>query len=98
MKIYVCWDERPKHPILGDHACGLAHKALVDAGYDPDVVRARGWTVLPQFLNNSTGRREVRELSGGNDEVPALVLDDGKFIQGSKEIIEWAGANPAASA
>ena len=27
--------------------------------------------------------------------VPALVLDDGNVIQGSKEIIAWAESNPA---
>jgi len=96
MKLYVCWDTRTHHPIFGDHPCGLAHEALVDAGYEPEVVKARGWAVLPDLLNNSAGRREVRELSGGNDEVPAVVLDSGEFIQGSAEIIEWAGANPAA--
>jgi hypothetical protein len=26
------------------------------------------------------------------------VLDDGTFIQGTKKIIDWARANPAASA
>lgn len=98
MKLYVCWDTSPSHPIIGSHPCGQAHEALVDAGHDPEVVKARGWAALPQFLNNSRGRREVRELSGGNDEVPALVLDSGEFIQGTKEIIAWAAANPAATA
>jgi hypothetical protein len=95
MKLYVCWDTRPSHPVIGRHPCGIAHKALVDAGYEPEVVHARGWTKLPDFLNNSRGRREVRELSGGNDEVPALVLDSGEFIQGTRRIIDWAKANPA---
>ena len=97
MKIYVCWTTAPK---LGphEHPCGMAHEALVEAGYDPEVVKARGWAKLPDFMNNSPGRRAVRELSGGNDEVPALVLDSGEFIQGTREIIEWAEAHPATPA
>ena len=27
--------------------------------------------------------------------VPTLVLDDGSVIDGSKEIVAWAGSNPA---
>ncbi len=60
------------------------------------MVKARGWAALPRFLNNSEARQQVRELSGGNDEVPALVLDSGELIQGSGEIIDWAATNPAA--
>ena len=97
MKIYVCWDTRAHYPIVGEHHCGVAYEALVEAGYEPEVVKARGWTKLPDFLNNSAGRREVRELSGGNDEVPAVVLDSGEFIQGTREIVDWAEAHPAAS-
>jgi hypothetical protein len=29
--------------------------------------------------------------------VPVLVTDDDQVIQGSKEIVEWAKANPAAA-
>ncbi len=98
MRLFVCWDTRAHHPLLGDHPCGQAYEALIEAGYEPEVVKARGWAALPDFLNNSAGRREVRELSGGNDEVPAVVLDSGEFIQGSDEIVGWAAANPASSA
>lgn len=98
MKLYVCWDARPSHPIIGSHPCGQAHEALVEAGHDPEVAKAYGWAPLPDLLNQTPGRRRVRELSGGNDEVPALLLDDGTFIQGSREIIEWAEANPAGAA
>lgn len=98
MKLYVCWDTRPKHPIIGSHPCGIAHEALIAAGHRPEVVKAYGWAPLPDVLNSTSGRRQVRELSGGNDEVPALVLDSGEFIQGTREIVDWAKANPAASA
>ncbi len=76
----------------------MAHKAVTDAGYRPEVVKARGWAALPRFLNSSDGRQQVRELSGISDEVPALVLDSGELIHGSQEIIDWAAANPAAAA
>jgi len=95
MKIYVCWDTRAEHPVLGEHVCGKAYEAVKAAGYDPEVTKARGWTKLPEFLNNSSGRREVRELTGGNDEVPVLVTDSGDVIQGSQKIIDWAAATPA---
>jgi len=97
MKLYVCWFTAPK---VGprDHPCGVAYHALIDAGHDPEVVYAHGWGLLPDFLNRTAGRREVRELSGGSDWVPALVLESGDFIQGSKEIVAWAEANPAGAA
>lgn len=98
MKLYVCWDTSPSHPVIGKHPCGIAHRALVEAGHHPEVVKAYGWAKLPAFLNATSGRREVRELSGGNDEVPALVTDDGGFVQGTREIVAWAKANPAAGA
>ncbi len=93
MKLYVCWTtlDTPLYP----HHCGKAHTALAEAGYEPEIVHARGWTKLPQALNNSPGRQEVRERSGGNDEVPALVTDSDEFIQGTRKIIEWAKAHPA---
>jgi hypothetical protein len=94
MKVYVCWDEKPAHPIVGAHPCGVAAKAVKDAGHDPEIVKAYGWAKLPAALNRTTGRREVRELTG-RDEVPVLVLDDGTAIAGSREIVAWAKANPA---
>ena len=43
------------------------------------------------------GRREVKQLTGSY-WVPALVTDDGTVIHGSREIIDWAVANPATGA
>lgn len=94
MKLYVCWDKRPAHPVIGDHPCGQAYEAVKGAGHDPDVVRAYGWKALPEFLNMTPGRREVKRLTGKLD-VPVLVTDDDQVIQGSQEIIAWAEANPA---
>ena len=50
MKLYVCWFTAPK---VGPrpHPCGQAHDALKAAGYDFEVVYARGWGILPDFLN-----------------------------------------------
>ena len=53
-----------------------------------------GLAPLPGIFNNTTGRREVQELTG-NRWVPTLLLDDGTVIDGSHEIVEWARANPA---
>jgi hypothetical protein len=97
MRIYVCWDNRPKHPIIGEHPCGVAYEAVAEAGWEPEVVRAYGWAKLPKALNFTSGRREVRELTG-KDEVPVLVLDDGEVVAGTEEIVAWAQANPAAAA
>jgi hypothetical protein len=96
MRVYVCWDTNAKHQLLGNHPCGIAYHAVVDAGYDPEVVKSYGWAKLPP-LNFTAGRREVRALTG-SDEVPVLVLDDGDYIAGSDEIVSWAAANPAPTA
>lgn len=90
MKLYVCWTARD-HP--GGHACARAHEALKQAGHDPEVVKARGWGALPDFLQTSA-RRRVEEATG-EKWVPALELDDGKWVAGSKQIVAWAEAHPA---
>jgi hypothetical protein len=94
MLLYVCWDTRLKHPVLGDHPCGIAHKALVDAGHDPEVKLAFGWNKLPSIFNQTSGRRAAKELTGSID-VPVLALDDGEIVSGSEQIVFWAEANPA---
>ena len=90
MKLYVCYGTFPT-PRPGGHPCGNAHKALRDAGHDPEVVRTYGFGLLPDALNGPR-RAEVKRLSG-NPWVPTLVLDDGTVIDGSKQIVAWAGAN-----
>lgn len=94
MKLYVCWDAKPKHTVLGAHPCGRAHEALVETGHDPEVVLSYGWAKLPGFLNRTRGRRDAQELTG-SQEVPVTALDDGVAIGGSKQIMAWAKANPA---
>lgn len=92
MKLYVCYGtfKTPAH----EHPCHTALMALREAGHDPEVVRAYGFGPLPNALNFTSGRREVRRLTGQN-WVPVLVTDDGTAINNSKKIIAWAKANPA---
>jgi len=94
MKIYVCYGTWKPAPRPGGHPCGVAYHALKDAGYDPEVKKSYGAAVLPDALNNTSGRKEVRELTG-KSWVPVMVADDGSVVQGSKEIKAWAEANPA---
>jgi len=93
MKLYVCWGTFPT-PRPGGHPCANAHHALKDAGHDPEVIKSYGWAVLPKFLNETPGRKEVERLTGQR-WVPVLVADDGDIVQGSHEIIAWAKAHPA---
>ena len=90
MRLYVCWGTWTQT----GHPCGRAYEALRDAGHDPEVSRAYGWGRLPDVLNMTPGRRAVRRLTG-NGWVPTLVLDDGTVVDGSREIVAWARANPA---
>jgi hypothetical protein len=97
MKLYVCYGTWKPAPRPGGHPCGTAYHALKDAGYEPDVELTYGLGILPGFMNDlSPGRREVKRLTG-NHWVPALVLDSGGVIQGSREIAEWARSHPAAA-
>ena len=99
MKLYVCWGTFPvPWPRKGDtwrpsgHPCKKAHDALKDAGHAPDVVKVFGLAPLPDI---TPGRREVRRLTG-QSSVPVLVLDSGEVIRDSRNIVDWARANPAA--
>jgi hypothetical protein len=93
MKLYVCWGTFST-PRPGGHPCANAYRALRDAGHDPEVIRSYGFAPLPALLNQTSGRREVQQLTG-NRWVPTLVLDDGAVIDTSQKIVEWAGANQA---
>ena len=93
MKLYVCWGTFGT-PRPGGHPCANAHEALTNAGHEPQVVRSYGFGGLPDFLNLTPGRREVKRLTGST-WVPVLVTDDDEVIQGSKEIAAWSKANPA---
>jgi hypothetical protein len=94
MKLYVCYGTFTGGPRPGGHPCGNAHKALKDAGHDPEVIRSYGLGILPDIFNRTRGRQEVKKLTG-NVMVPVLVTDEGEPIQGSDKIIDWARAHPA---
>lgn len=94
MELYVCWNVSPG-PGKGRHPCGIAHRALVQAGHRPEVIKARGLGALPDVVFNRTaGRRAVRELTGSTT-VPVLVTDEGEVVAESARIAGWAAANPA---
>ena len=95
MKLYVCFGTFPV-PRPGGHPCRNAYVALREAGHDPEVIRSYGFGALPDALNATPGRRRVRELTG-KSWVPVLEFDDGTAIGGTKEIVAWATAHPAAA-
>ena len=89
MRLIVCYTTAATR----GHPCGVAYHALVDAGHAPEVQRGYGWNVLPDALNVSSGRREAKRRTGKVD-LPVLILDDDSTVAGSREIVEWAAANP----
>jgi hypothetical protein len=93
MRLYICYGLFPS-PRPGGHPCRNAHRALRDAGHDPEVVRSYGLGLLPDAFNATRGRTRARELTG-ESWVPVLELDDGTGIGGSQAIVDWAKANPA---
>ena len=101
MELYVCWGTFPVpwprrnaswHPDA--HPCKRAHDALKEAGHSPAVKRVYSFGFLPDVTR---GRREIRQLTG-QSYVPVLVLDDGKRIADSDNIVAWAKDNPGGGA
>jgi len=93
MRLIVCWSTGGG----GHHACGAAHSALKQAGYDPEVDKAYSTRLVPDALQLTAGRKEAIQRTGKSD-VPVLILDDDTTVAGSKAIIAWARANPAGQA
>ena len=93
MDLYICYGTF-QTPRPGGHPCANAYEALRDAGHEPELIKSYGWGALPDALNATAGRREVKRLTG-KTWVPALVTDTGEVVQGSQEIADWARANPA---
>ncbi len=94
MKLYVCWGTFWT-PRPGGHPCHTAHQALLEAGYDPEVIRVHGLGIGPKAVRVTTpGRREVEELTG-SPTVPVLVTDSGEVVSESRRIRDWAKRNPA---
>jgi hypothetical protein len=96
MKLYVCYGLFGS-PRPGGHPCKNAHDALVESGHRPEVVKSYGLGILPDVpFNQTAGRRRAKELTG-DSMVPVLELDDGTAVGGSKDIVAWARAHPAAA-
>ncbi len=94
MKLYVCWGTF-REPLHG-HSCRVAHRALLAAGHNPEVIKVRGLGVGPRPLQWTTaGRREVERISGQR-VVPVLLTDEGEAVVESAAIVAWAAAHPAA--
>ena len=93
MKLYICWGTFSS-PRPGGHPCKNAHDALKEAGYEPEVVKSYGLAILPDFMNQTSGRKEVKRLTGST-WVPTLVTEADEVIQGSDKIAAWAKKNPA---
>jgi glutathione S-transferase len=92
--LYTC--EQKKRLPGALHPCARAAKALDDAGYTYELRTVKGYRLMPWTRGSrDDDRAEVRELSGTN-EVPVLVLDDGKVISDSAAIARWAREHPAA--
>ncbi len=99
MVLYTCGAEKSGGALPGPlaHPCGRAAKALDDAGHDYELKTVGGYRMMPwTWRTRSRDRAEIKRLSG-QQQVPILVLDDGKVISGSGEIAEWATANEPAA-
>jgi len=96
VKLYVCWGTFTTAPRPGGHPCGNAYRALKEAGHDPEVVKSYGLAILPDFMNQTEGRREAKRLTG-KTTVPVLVTDDDEVVADSKNIIAWAKEHPASA-
>ncbi|MCB0863518.1 MAG: glutathione S-transferase domain-containing protein [Solirubrobacterales bacterium] len=87
MKLYVCWGTFDV-PGSNEHPCKAACDALVQADHEPEVIKTHSSGYLPRLLQTPSRKRV--EDGTGSKWVPALELDDGEWISGSKEIIAWA--------
>lgn len=94
MLLYTCGMGRhgATTPII-KHPCGLAAKALTDAGHAFELKTVPGYKNIP-FSTPKHARDEIEAISGQR-LVPVLVVGDGTVVSGSAEIVAWAEANPA---
>lgn len=92
LTLYVCHVDDGGPP---PHACRRAQRALRDAGHDFEkIVFGKG---IPFGLFTKGKRPELKAMSG-QEQLPVLKLPDGSTVNGSKQIIAWAGANTPAAA
>ena len=95
MKLYICYGTFTAAPRPGGHPCGRAYHALKEAGHDPEVIKSYGLGIFPGIFNRTSGRREVKRLTGSY-MVPVLVTDGGEVISDSSNIVAWAEQHSAA--
>ena len=92
MKLFTC--RAAKHggdtPLI-KHPCGVAAKALDEAGYRYEMEIVGGFKNLPF---SRRGRRDRIVKLTGQKDVPVLLLDDGTAVQGSSNIVRWASSHP----
>lgn len=88
VKLYVC--RTTSGPDL--HPCAKAYRALIIAGYEPEVEIVKGTGRLPRVfdpITRTAGRAKVEKLTG-DIRVPALEIEDGSGIAGCQLIIDWS--------
>jgi glutathione S-transferase len=92
LRLYTC--PAGKHGAgapLVKHPCGVAAKALDEAGHQYELQGVGGFKHVPF---SRRGRRDEIVAMTGQEDVPVLLLDDGTTVQGSRRIVEWVAANP----
>jgi glutaredoxin len=91
--LYTCGYKKSLPPSL--HPCARAAKALDDAGYEYEIRDLPGYRLVPwTWGRRKRGREKVKELTG-QISVPVLVLNEGRSVVGSGQIVDWARAHPA---
>ena len=94
MILYTC-AQQDKYGSIG-HPCGRAADALDDAGYEYEIRELPGYRLVPwTWGQRRHSRDEVKELTG-QVNLPVLLLDEGKAVYPSGEIVKWAKAHPHA--
>jgi hypothetical protein len=88
--LYTC-NQRDRAAAV--HPCGKAAKALRDAGHAFEIETVGGYKALG--FTRRGKRDRIRELTGQED-VPVFVDDGGAVVHGTKTIVAWAKAHPAA--
>ena len=90
MKLYTCpAGKRGATTPLIKHPCGLAAKALDDAGLTYEHETVGGFKAIG--VTRRGRRDEIKRLTGQED-VPVLLLDDGDTVVGTDAIVAWARA------
>ena len=90
MKLFTC--PAGKHGAnapLVKHPCGVAAKALDEAGHQYETEMVGGFKNVP--FSRRGRRARIVEMTGQED-VPVLLLDDGSTVQGSSNIVRWAAS------